>query len=144
MKKIFTAISTLIASLALMGGVAFAAPTPPAECTGTYTKTVVLNSWGAYYPGTAARELIIVNGGGAYVVAAGGADCVVLNSGQNLVYGGAGQDVIVANVGGNSLYGDAANDDIYSRGGGDYINGGTGTDLCEYDYNTTSANSCEL
>lgn len=150
MRKLSVFVASLLATLTLgLGAVASAAPVvtgAPAECTGTYSKKVVLTGYGSYYNGTTANELIIINAsaGGSYVNAGGGADCVVVNSRGNYVLGGAGQDVIVANAGGNSLNGEGAADEIYSYATGDALNGGTGNDYCEYDYQSSSAKSCEL
>lgn len=152
MKRLRTILVSFLASLSLIvgvAGVASAAPVvtgAPAECTGTYTKKVVISQYGSYYAGTAANELIVVNAGGGYIGGASGNDCIVLSASANGSYvtAGLGADVIVSNSSRNALNGDGGADEIYAYGGQDGLNGGTGSDYCEYNYATSGAKSCEL
>lgn len=145
MKKLLSMVAAVLAVASLSVGVASAAPVAPAQCTGTYTKTVELNGNASYYNGTAQNELIVVNGQYSYVLGNGGDDCIVLNGQGSLAYGGAGQDVLIDNAGRASLKGDGGADKLYSNVGGAALDGGASAqDTCVGDYNKDSFKNCEL
>lgn len=155
MKKIITAVASIIAVLSFTTTALAAAPATPTECSGmTFDNVIVQSRYGVNVTGTAGRDLIFLAGGGS-VDAKGGDDCIVGSKYADSINGGAGNDVIIANGwgdsvqggdgndtiyggdGGASLLGGNGNDTIYSPGWGDYVDGGAGVDTC-------SGVNCEL
>ena len=128
-----------------LGSVALAAPTPPSQCSGTYTKTIEVTGDSQSVRGTAGNDYIVVSGDNNLVKGLGGDDCIYVVGGAdaNYVQGNEGNDVIVDNGTRTLLRGNGGNDHLVSSGNSS-LKGDAGIDTCEYDPNIASASGCEL
>ncbi len=158
MKKFIQLIALSAGLVFGLSGAAVAAPVKPAECTGTYTKTIEGGSASAI-AGTAGNDLIFA-GDSNSIDGKGGNDCIVAGA-VNAIEGNGGDDVIILKGWGNTTNAGAGNDKVYDKspggqqingnGGNDYlsgsgnstVNGGAGNDECYKGTNGTISN-CEL
>ena len=76
---------------------------PPAQCTATYTASIIGTPESPVITGTSGNDFIYAVGGSYRIKAGKGNDCVVVGDGSNTISDGSGADVVIAGNGSNRI-----------------------------------------
>ena len=76
---------------------------PPAECTGTYSTSIIGTPGSPVIKGTTGNDFIYAVGGNYKVSGGKGNDCLVVGDGNNVISDGTGADVVIAGNGRNTI-----------------------------------------
>ena len=76
---------------------------PPAQCTGTYTTSIIGTPGSPVIKGTTGNDFIYAVGGTFRVSGGKGNDCLVVGDGNNVIADGTGSDVVIAGNGRNTI-----------------------------------------
>ena len=76
---------------------------PPAQCTGTYTTSIIGTPESPVITGTAGNDFIYAVGADYRITGGKGNDCLVVGDGNNVISDGSGADVTIAGNGTNRI-----------------------------------------
>ncbi len=76
---------------------------PPAECTGTYSTSIIGTPGSPIIKGTKGNDFIYAVGGNYKVSGGKGDDCLVVGDGNNVISDGTGADVVIVGNGRNTI-----------------------------------------
>ena len=76
---------------------------PPAQCTATYTTSIIATPDSPVIAGTKGNDFIYAVGANYRIKAGKGNDCVVVGDGNNTISDGSGADVVIAGNGRNTI-----------------------------------------